>query len=785
MEARAQRIRQLFEGEQCLVVPVFQRPYVWNRVKNWEPLWADILTMVDAFSTDPDSEPHFLGAVVLDSSEKDSADLSIRQVIDGQQRVTTLQVVLCAVRDALVTAGADTKQVATLTRMTRNEDALSDAEYASYKVWPTLRDRAALKSIVDSAEPGDDNTIDGDSRLRDAFDYFYEAAMVWLDEAETDPQRVTNLVKVLRVGLQLVVIELTGNDNAQVIFESLNDRGTPLLPSDLVKNSLFQMLERHGADVERIFDEHWRRLETPFWQQDIRQGRLIRSRLDAFFAHFLTMRTGNEVLATSLFTRFKELAGGMTRDQLVDLTREIAENSDLYREIVDRSADGEHNQLLETADVLDTSVISPVVLFLDHHAAREDRTQAFGYIESWLVRRAVLRSTSKNYNRMLLDLLQVLKRSEAPYAPAVREFLLSNTSESGRWPTDDEIREALVTAPIFKQLTRARTRLILRGCEHGLRIDAGTTAPTDLINHDVVPLLVADGTVSDDSRGSIGNLSLISTPRPKGLASAAHWEERREFFDSSMLLIDAYLPDDLTEVELTARGANLAEGFVRCWPHPHTVVKQPTGDSAAKDPGATDDSDWVNSMWSGIRGFFTGMPTGTVSRVEETVPIEETPIHDELLAALSADPADGYVFREVNGDLYIEKTAGAIPAPESAEQEAEHAEQPATAWTEPEQSESDGRTRITHDETMQQLIIAGYLEEGDQVYHDQPRKGLSFRASIGREGRFVVGGREFASPSGALSNVVGNSRNGWKDWRLERTNETLEQVRERFRRNKK
>ena len=167
-----------------------------------------------------------------------------------------------------------------------------------------------------------------------------------------------------------------------MIFESLNDRGTPLLPSDLVKNSLFQKLERAGADVERIFDDYWRRLETSFWQAEVRQGRLIRTRVDAFFAHYLTMRTGEEVLATRLFNRFKDLSAQMSLAELETLTREIAECSDLYRAIIDPLGDDAHTRLLKTAETLDTTVLSPVVLYLDREAGDSDRAEAFGYIES-------------------------------------------------------------------------------------------------------------------------------------------------------------------------------------------------------------------------------------------------------------------------------------------------------------------------------------------------------------------------------------------------------------------
>ncbi|MDV8023810.1 DUF262 domain-containing protein [Rhodococcus sp. IEGM 1330] len=597
LKATAQRLRNLFEGEQCLVVPVFQRPYVWTRTRNWEPLWNDITEMVDRFSTDEDAEPHFLGAVVLDATEKDSADISVRQVIDGQQRVTTLQVVLCAVRDAMIATDAQARLVRALRSLTSNDEGLSDADFAPFKVWPTLRDRPEFRSIVSGDAPGP-----GDSRLRDAYDYFLGATLAFLEESRTDPERTASLVKVLRTGLQVVVIELAATDNAQVIFESLNDRGTPLLPSDLVKNSLFQLLERSGADVEQVFDDHWRRLETDFWREEIRQGRLIRSRLDAFFGHYLTMCSGQEVLSTELFTAFKALTANSGREDLVERIEHIATNSDAYRRIIVRSAGATHQKLMDVAEALDTSVLAPVVLYLEQHSSSDDRSAAYAHIESWLVRRAVLRSTSKNYNRMLLDLLKALRGADAPFEPVVKNFLLSNTSESGRWPSDKEMRDVLISTPLYKNLTRARSKLVIRGCEAGLLIASGIAAEPAPDTFEVAQLLVGDDVRSDALRNSIGNLGLVNSPRPRGIATVTSWVERERFFPKDDFLVNSLALSEISDAAVAVRAAAMADAFCRRWTHPDSKSIPPP--PAALAPA-------VQSALDELCDRFANLPIGT------------------------------------------------------------------------------------------------------------------------------------------------------------------------------
>ncbi|KXO93740.1 Uncharacterized conserved protein (plasmid) [Tsukamurella tyrosinosolvens] len=611
MRAESKLIRDLFEGEQCLIVPVFQRPYVWDRVRNWEPLWNDIMTVSEMFHREEKPEPHFLGAVVLDSSDKDAADISVLQVIDGQQRLTTLQVVLCAVRDAFGTAGVDGRFSKVLNKLVTNEDQLSTEDFAPYKIWPTLRDRAVFAKIV-GREQADSGT---DSRLLDAHQYFFEETLTWLTENGLDQSRIRGLVDALRTGLQLVVIELSEADNAQVIFESLNDRGTPLLPSDLVKNALFQQLERAGADVSQIFEEYWQRLETDFWHEDVRQGRLIRTRVDAFFAHFLTMHTGEEVLSSNLFTRFKELTSALDVTGLEQFVTEIAECSDLYRRLVQRD-DSEHRSLLDTAETLDSSVLFPVVLYLSRVAAPEDRAEAFSHIESWLVRRAVLKATSKNYNRMLLELLKVLRAADSDHGSVVRHYLIGNSSESGRWPTDTEIHEAFVTAPLFKLLTRPRLRMVLRGCESGLANE--DAAPRDLSGVDYAVLAERRDAVSDDVRPTLGNITL--TAKSTALGRTRAWTERKEILAGSGLHLNEGLPDAISDVEIAMRSSRLADGFCKRWPHPDSRAFDTSigdqSDEAEHDVRVPDSGDAVlQTMWAGIRDYFLPLPVGTVARL--------------------------------------------------------------------------------------------------------------------------------------------------------------------------
>src|SRR5207248_10895292 len=106
--------------------------------------------------------------------------------------------------------------------------------------------------------------------------------------------------------VKMVVIDLEPGDNAQVIFEPLNHRGTPLLAGDLVKNLVFQRAEAEDEDVQSLYDRFWAPFDSNVWRRPIKQGRLFRPRIDVFLNYWLAMRLRHEVMSDRVFSDFRE-----------------------------------------------------------------------------------------------------------------------------------------------------------------------------------------------------------------------------------------------------------------------------------------------------------------------------------------------------------------------------------------------------------------------------------------------------------------------------------------------
>lgn len=317
MKADALTPRDLFDSKVQYEIPSFQRPYVWNEEDQWAPLWADIRRVTSrliAAGGDADAldgvSAHFLGAVVLKEISAHAGDVARHAVIDGQQRMTTLQILLDAAHATVAGLGYELEAEA-LEELIINSGNRFAGTKNRFKLWPSRADRAAFEAAMD-----DHATVVPEHRITEAHTFFAGEVRRWVvdggDEGETpvgtEKERARALTEVLQLRLRLVAINLGLVDDDQVIFETLNDRGTPLLAADLIKNWVFQRGEALGADTEQWADALWAELDDDWWREEISQGRYMRSRVDIFLQYWLTMRTREEIATDGVFRRFREHA---------------------------------------------------------------------------------------------------------------------------------------------------------------------------------------------------------------------------------------------------------------------------------------------------------------------------------------------------------------------------------------------------------------------------------------------------------------------------------------------
>ncbi len=606
-------IFELFEKERRYVVPLFQRPYVWSEDKQWRPLWDDITTKTDELlypsHEHAEMSNHFLGAAVLSEIKTFGRQVAAREIIDGQQRLTTLQILLTAYRD-IVAALDDNDTLRILNRLTLNDCRMETAN-EQYKVWPTTADRDVFEQILTVGSPTKleelyplkriprTNRYYERPRLVDAYLFFHAQVLEYLGlsgngQGISDTDRIRYLdalTDAITKYMELVVIELEDRDDPQIIFETLNARGEPLLPSDLIRNFVFLEANRQHADVERLYDAYWRHFDeyetgdASFWKEEARQGRLQRPRIDLFMFHFLIYQTEQEIPITHLFQVFrqwwKKLPSALSVENRLEIIRSY---SQVFKGFFETSDTPSRVELfVQRLDALDTSTVYPILIFLYGREADivpAEREGIVADLESYLIRRAVCRLTTKNYNRVFLSLLRNLCQADQVDRQLVQSFLLDSKSDSARWPDNAEFGSSWMMNPVYEWLTQKRVRMILEAIDLQLE----TTKQEKLhiksnlsIEHvyPQTPASERDWPPLENHTflHSFGNLTLLTQQLNAAISNGPFAAKRPEIARQSKLRLNTYFQnyrdqDIWSATDIVKRGAGLFEIARIIWPHP-------------------------------------------------------------------------------------------------------------------------------------------------------------------------------------------------------------------------
>ena len=357
--------QQLFAQPIRYEVPDFQRRYVWKQDEQWEPLWDDVADLAQSLMEDG-AEAHFMGAVVLQPASFPTGGPERRIVVDGQQRLTTLQLLIDAAQEVLADRGHSGPAMRLLA-LVQNPEAFYDGdEDNAFKVWPTAVDRAAFRHAMHNELSSTEHSA---SRIVQAHDYFKEQVGQWLDgfgdPAEAPIRAATALEEALRTKLELVVIDLGGSDDAHMIFETLNARGTPLLQSDMVKNRILHdaRIKRADDDDDRSRDEQqlWP-FDNDWWNKEVGRGLQRRPRIDVFLNHWLTLRNRSETKPYNEFRVFGEYADARPKKETVrDIAKDIGDLGQIYRDLEELRPESIAS-FLERRNAMNVGVITPLVL---------------------------------------------------------------------------------------------------------------------------------------------------------------------------------------------------------------------------------------------------------------------------------------------------------------------------------------------------------------------------------------------------------------------------------------
>ena len=620
MKADALTPRDLFDGKVQFEIPSFQRPYVWNEEDQWAPLWADIKRVAARLISageDQDAldgvSAHFLGAVVLKEISAHAGDVTRHAVIDGQQRMTTLQILLDAAHATVAELGYDDEAEA-LEELILNSSKRFAGTKTRFKLWPSRADRAAFEAAMDDAA-----TPAPDHRISEAHAFFASEIRRWViegaDEGEspvgTQQERAQALTEVLQLRLRLVAIDLGAEDDDQLIFETLNDRGTPLLAADLIKNWVFQRGEELRADTDEWADAEWSELDDEWWREEIRQGRLMRSRIDIFLQYWLTMRVKDEIASDGVFRRFRDHATEcMTSVEGANsFLAAMRRDADMFRSFAqldpNTPAGRFYARVVESFELAATTPLLLWMLSENHRVPDAQVEVGLSALEGWVMRRTLLRMTMKDVNKLMVAILGMLETHQVEEAgDAVRDFLARQTADARIWPTDEDMLSGLPGMRLYGNVRQSRLRVILSAIEKQLRSERHEDVglPTKLeIEHvmprswraywDTDPPLSPDEAAARSKRvDTLGNLTLV-TQKLNGSLSHRPWSNdeaaivapkgkeaglgKRALLEQYSLLVlnkalvDAH-PERWTDDAIKARSRQMTERICAIWPRAAT-----------------------------------------------------------------------------------------------------------------------------------------------------------------------------------------------------------------------
>ena len=489
MDSDRTSVHQMFKPERQYCVPFYQRAYVWNQQDQWSRLWSDTQEKAEARLAGLPPTPHFMGAIVLDPQErKKLIGVEKVHIIDGQQRMTTLQFALSSLAIVLRAGGhVDLLPAVEACLSNSDEKNMRDKAVEPFKVWPTFYDREAYtRAIVaphlDHLRNEFPNHFTQQNRLKKigishppalaAIWYFSEKMTEWIPTTgRTASVVVEALAEALLEDLVVIAITLEAEDDAQVIFETLNGHGVELTATDLIRNYVFLRAEAEGADAAELYTSYWRRYESAKWKTVERRGRLNRPRTEWFVQTVLQAEMRDEVDQGRIYAEYQGYAKQMQVTAESQL-KTLDAYANFYQALLDADVNSPIGRFGKRFAVWDASTTYVLALAVARSGCTNaEQDQMFDTLGSYLIRRAICGLTNKNYNKVFLQVLKNLKGASLSLE-SFRRALDGLSGEAARWPRNDEFKAAFTDKPMYPgHLDAPKMRSVLVELENALRTE--------------------------------------------------------------------------------------------------------------------------------------------------------------------------------------------------------------------------------------------------------------------------------------------------------------------------
>jgi len=433
MQASETKLQKIIEGTQQYVVPLFQRPYSWEK-KEWQALWDDLLELCQV----DNPRLHFMGSIVTMPTTSVPQGVSKYVLIDGQQRLTTILILLTALRDAAKQSEEKlASEIDDRFLVNRYEEG---CDY--YKLQPTQVDRVAFHQIIRDSEP----QVKAGGIL-ECYRFFEKKIRL----SKLEFQRIKSVVCN---NLSLVSIVLSADDDPYLVFESLNAKGKLLTQADLIRNYFFMKI--HVNSQESVHTQYWKPMEE-----------LLKNNLTEFIRHYLT-KSGTEVKQSEIYFAIKDK---INANDALSYLKDLCIFSEYYSRLLNPEREPEEavRKYLKRLNRLEVATVYPFLLncyddWMKKKIQKQEFVSILQVIENFLMRRFVCNVQTRGLNRIFALLYSQITKSLDLASDSFLEKL-KLTLQNRDYPKDLEFQERLVDVKLYGKNRTEKCGLLLESIE--------------------------------------------------------------------------------------------------------------------------------------------------------------------------------------------------------------------------------------------------------------------------------------------------------------------------------
>ncbi len=660
MKAGEISLEAALDGVRQYHVPLFQRAYSWKE-RNWSELWNDVIETV-ASST---GRKHFFGAIVSKSETLPQSSVTRYLLIDGQQRLTTVFIMLCALRDQARAQGNDEMADDIEQELLFNHRKKGD-DY--FKLWPTRDDRSAFEAVMrGQATPTNakGNAVAGSHPIVVTLVYFRRKMM------RPGAPSLEEIKEALLKRFEIVAVQLGADDDPYRIFESLNAKGERLAEADLIRN--YFLMRVAPQTQEALYAQLWQPMQSALGEK-----------ISDFVRHFLS-QDGDLVNKGDVYYQVREVVQGLkTESDVEGYLRDIASYADFYARFLQpqREPDAQVRASLDRLRRIQTSVCYPFLLQI--FAARQSGQidivavrESLEIVESFILRRWVCSVPTFGLNKIFPPLWRECTEAVGGDLKHLNEGL-RHILAAKKCPGDDEFQDNLVNSPLYGSGDRLqKIHVILERLESSYEHKESVPLETLSIEH-LMPQTLTEQWQEDLGADwqstheiwlhTLGNLTLTAY---NSELSNAPWTQKQAELRQSHLELNRRVAENARweSSTIAKRGERLAERCLKIWP-------------ALGDAGAASAARGVsNTVPIAVQMMEQSFPVAswrevaqlTLETVAELSPESFEEVARLYPAYLSLDASELRVARALNNGWYMETNLDANKLHRLAERAARRA----------------------------------------------------------------------------------------------------------------